>query len=243
MIVKKNVDYRYNYQNINNYWAKLISKIILGLFSMILLFQANQVYGDEALPIITIDFISGNEIDLDASTQMLRAEVQIENYDPSDGYHYMQVIRLSDGEIIKNTEIFPKVIGGAESDNLFEVQILHYLEPDDDDDSLIGDYRLRIYSQFGSSESVETFSVIKSSMPITIIPNTIEELTTSNSTSDVVEDSEESEIEDLVELESKIPSWVHDIFVWYADEIISENELLTALQYLIEQGILVVDSN
>ena len=28
-----------------------------------------------------------------------------------------------------------------------------------------------------------------------------------------------------------------------SDEIISENELLTALQYLIEQGILVVDSN
>ena len=250
------MDYRYNHQNIKNNWGKLISKIILGLFFVTMLFQANQIYGIEERPVITIDFVSGNIIDLDASTQMLRAEVQIQHYDPGDGFHYMQVIRLSDGEIIKDTEIFPKVIGGSEDDNLYEVQILHYLEPDDDDQNLIGDYGLRIYSELGAEESVETFSVIKSSMPITIIPDTVEELTTSNSTSDtveelttsnstsdVVEDTEESEIEDLVEPESKIPTWVHDIFVWYADEIISENELLTALQYLIEQGILVVDSN
>ena len=40
----------------------------------------------EERPVITIDFVSGNVIDLDASTQMLRAEVQIQHYDPSDGY-------------------------------------------------------------------------------------------------------------------------------------------------------------
>jgi len=41
----------------------------------------------------------------------------------------------------------------------------------------------------------------------------------------------------------KIPSWVHDIFVWYADETISENELLAALEYLISQGTINVNSN
>ena len=177
MIVKKNVDYRYNHQNVKNYWGKLISKIIFGLFFVIVLSQANQVYGDEERPVITIDFVSGNVIDLDASTQMLRAEIQIQHYDPGDGFHYMQIIRLSDGEIIKDTEIFPKVIGGSEDDDLYEVQILHYLEPDDDDENLIGDYGLRIYSELGAEESVETFSIIKSSMPIPIIPNTVEETT------------------------------------------------------------------
>ncbi len=155
-----------------------------------MLFQAYQVYGAEELPIITIDFISGNVIDLDASSQMLRAEVQIQNYNPQDGYHFMQVIRLSDGEIIKDTEILPKVVSGGEDDNFFQVQILHYIEPDANEEQLIGDYRLRIYSENGPSESAETFSIIKSSMPITIIPNTVEELVTSNSTSDV-EDIEE----------------------------------------------------
>ena len=207
-----------------------------------MLFQANQVYGDEELPIITINFVSGNEIDLDVGPQMIRATVQIQNYDPQDGYHFMQVIRLSDGEIIKNEEISPRVIGGGVDDNLWQVEVLHYLEPGENTIDLIGDYGLRIYSEYGPSEAVSTFSIIKSSMPITIIPNTVEELVTSNSTSDV-EDIEELEIENSVQPESKIPSWVHDIFVWYADEIISENELLTALEYLIAQEIIIVNPN
>ena len=207
-----------------------------------MLFQANQVYGDEELPIITINFVSGNEIDLDVGPQMIRATVQIQNYDPQDGYHFMQVIRLSDGEIIKNEEISPRVIGGGVDDNLWQVEVLHYLEPGVNEENLIGDYGLRIYSEYGPSEAVSTFSIIKSSMPITIIPNTVEELVTSNSTSDV-EDIEELEIENSVQPESKIPSWVHDIFVWYADEIISENELLTALEYLITQEIIIVNPN
>jgi len=73
----------------------LISKLILGLFSVLVLFQAYQVYGAEELPIITIDFITGNVIDLDKSPQMIRADIQIQNYDPQDGYHFMQVIRFT----------------------------------------------------------------------------------------------------------------------------------------------------
>jgi len=207
-----------------------------------MLFQANQVYGAEEIPIITIDFVSGNEIDLDDGPQMIQATVQIQNYDPQDGYHFMQVIRLSDGEIIKDEEISPRVIGGGVDDNLWQVEVLHYLEPGENTIDLIGDYGLRIYSEYGPSEAVSTFSIIKSSMPITIIPNTVEELVTSNSTSDV-EDIEELEIENSVQPESKIPSWVHAIFVMYADEIISENELLTALEYLIAQEIIVVNPN
>jgi len=217
----------------------LISKLILGLFSAIILFQAHQVYGAEELPIIKIDFISGTIIDLDKSPQMIRADIQIQNYNPQDGYHFMQVIRLSDGEIIKDTEIFPKVV----DDNLWQVQVLHYLEPDANEENLIGDYGLRIYSEYGPSESVSTFSIFKSSMPVIVTQNTVDELVTLEEELDVVDDSEESEIENLVQSESKIPSWVHDIFVWYAEESISENELLASLEYLISQGILNVDSN
>ena len=41
--------------------------------------------------------------------------------------------------------------------------------------------------------------------------------------------------------ESKIPDWVRNIFVWYADDSISEKELLQALQYLIKEKIILVD--
>ena len=201
-------------------------------------FYSNSVYGLEEEPIITINFISGDVIDLDKNPQMIRAEIEIQNYDPQDGYHFMQVVRLSDQEIIKDTEIMPKII----DDDLFGVQILHYLEPDDDESNLIGDYGLRIYSQFGASEAVSTFSIIKSSMPPTISQN-ISKVESIEEESTQVEEVESLQVSNSEQLESQIPVWVHDIFVWYADETISENELLTAIEYLISQGILEIDSN
>ena len=222
----------------------MILKIVLGLFSIFVLFQVNQIYALEELPVITIDFISGDTIDLDKNPQMIRADIQIQNYNPQDGYHFMQVIRLSDGEIIKDTEILPKVI----DDDLFGVQILHYLEPGNNESNIIGDYGLRIYSEYGSSETVSTFSIVKSSMPVIVTQNTIEELVTPEEESEPVEEVEALkvealQVEDSIQSESKIPPWVHDIFVWYAEEIISEDELLTAIEYLISQEILNVNSN
>ena len=227
---------------------ELFSKIIFGLLSIIILFQANQVYADEESPIITINFVSGTIIDLDESPQMIRAEIQIQNYNPQDGYHFMEVTRVSDGEIIKDTEILPRYLGG-DDDNLFGVQILHYIEPGANETNLIGDYVLRIYSEYGPSDSVETFSIIKSSMPVIVTQNEVDELIT-NETLATPEEltipdeiiTLDEEVEDIVESD-KIPSWVHDIFVWYAEESISENELLASLEYLITEGILNVDFN
>ncbi len=201
-----------------------------------MLFQAQQVYGDEELPIITLDFISGNLIDLDKGPQMVRASVEIQNYNPQDGYHFMQVIRLSDGEIIKDSEIFPRNI----TNELFGVQVSHYLVPDEFEAEVLGDYEIRIFSEFGSSEADEIFSIVKSSSTTS---NTIQELVTPEEELDTLEANEDSEIEIFEQSESKIPSWVHDIFVWYADKTISENELLSALEYLIAEGILDVNSN
>ena len=36
----------------------------------------------------------------------------------------------------------------------------------------------------------------------------------------------------------KIPSWVRQIFIWYADNLIAESELLNAIQFLVQQGII-----
>ena len=212
------------------------------LFSIVLLFQINHVYGIEELPVVTIDFVSGNIIDLDKNPQMIRAEVQIQNYNPQDGYHFMQIIRSSDGEIIKTTEIFPKFV----DDDLFSVQILHYLEPDEDEINLMGEYGMRIFSEFGTSETTSTFSIIKSSMPMPVIQNNTETLETQEISSEELDNSaglESLQVGNSEESEPKIPIWVHDIFVWYADESISENDLLSAIEYLISEGILNVDSN
>jgi len=44
-----------------------------------------------------------------------------------------------------------------------------------------------------------------------------------------------------LELTEKIPSWVKNIFGWYATDQVSEDELLNAIKYLINEGILIVD--
>ena len=36
----------------------------------------------------------------------------------------------------------------------------------------------------------------------------------------------------------KIPSWVREIFIWYAAEQITESDLLRAIQFLVQQGII-----
>lgn len=40
--------------------------------------------------------------------------------------------------------------------------------------------------------------------------------------------------------QKKIPSWVRNIFIWYGDGKISDNEVLNAITYLINQGIIKV---
>ena len=41
--------------------------------------------------------------------------------------------------------------------------------------------------------------------------------------------------------ESKIPEWVRNIFVWYAQDEISEKELLNAIQFLINEKIILIE--
>jgi len=43
------------------------------------------------------------------------------------------------------------------------------------------------------------------------------------------------------QIPENIPEWVRTIFIWYAEEQISEDELLNGIQFLIEKGIMQVD--
>ena len=45
---------------------------------------------------------------------------------------------------------------------------------------------------------------------------------------------------DVVPPIGQIPSWVENIFVWYGEGIVSEDELLNAIKYLINEDIFVV---
>jgi len=200
--------------------------LVLGIFSI------NNVYGEEDLmPIIDIVLLDGNTIDLDEGIEFFRATVDIENYDPQDGYHFMKVTKISDNEIIKNTEIIPKKSG----ENLYSVQILHYIDTTLSDEELLGDYELEIYSEYGTISAGTQFSIIKSSLPQISTNGTGEiislETPEETQTNESLEDNLESG-------ESQIPDWIRNIFVWYAEGTITETDLLSALEFLIGEGII-----
>jgi len=196
------------------------------------LLPINYIYAEEELSEIIIEFVNGAIIDLDAGTQMIRAAITINNYNPQDGYHYMEVIKLENNTLIKKSEILPSYI----DDITWGVQILHYLDPSATDEDLLGDYELTVYSEFGTANTVAPFSIIRSSItPIVPQSSGVLEITSE-------EDSEEELELEVVESESKIPDWIHDIFVWYAEGTISEDELLMALKFLVESDIIVLDS-
>ena len=107
-----------------------------------------------------------------------------------------------------------------------------YLEPDNAETNIVGDYVMRIFSESGPTDAVSTFSLIQSSSPVVVTQN-IEESAPS--------EESETEVESLqieTSEQSKIPAWVHDIFVWYAEDTISENDLLSAIEYLISEEII-----
>ena len=42
-------------------------------------------------------------------------------------------------------------------------------------------------------------------------------------------------------VKQKVPDWVKSIFGWYAEDKISEDEMLKAIKYLINEKILILD--
>jgi tRNA(Ser,Leu) C12 N-acetylase TAN1 len=48
----------------------------------------------------------------------------------------------------------------------------------------------------------------------------------------------ETYVEDIEISEQKIPEWVRNIFVWYAQNQVSEDELLDAIKFLVQQDII-----
>ena len=199
------------------------------------IFLSNAAMGEDSLPRIDIVLENGNTIDLDSGIQYFRATVDIENYDPSDGYHFMKVTRLSDNEVIKDTEILPK----KSEEDLYSVKILHYIDTTLPDEELLGDYELEIYSEFGPISAGTQFSIIKSSLP-QISTNSTDEVLAVATSEDAIESDEPPE--DSLTNASQIPDWIRNIFVWYADGTITETDLLSALEFLINQGIIDVEN-
>jgi len=196
---------------------------------------------------IVVSIIGNSEINLDSSNRLIRAYVDIENFDPSDGRYMMRIIQsLTDKILIENEIIIrEKSNGEAGSD-------IAYLIDDDvittNGTIIQGEYKIEVLSEEGTSIGSTTFTIIKpSEYGIQSIKESLESESTNESSEEInaLNDSQANEnslqINTDLETTPKIPSWIKNIFILYSEGSITENELLSALKFLIEQGIIEIN--
>jgi hypothetical protein len=181
--------------------------------------QSDEGWDDET--IIDVSIVGESVINLDSSNTLLRAYVDITNFDPSDGYYYLRIIQPATDTIISEEEIIIREKSNGEAG----ADVAHLITEDEISHTgiLQGNYDLLVFTEFGNAVGNATFSIIKPSIPIN---QTSEELT-----------EDESELINT----KKIPDWVKNIFVLYSYDEISEDELINALKYLIDQNIIEIN--
>lgn len=193
---------------------------------------------------ITVSIIGSSIIDLDSSNRLIRAYVDIVNFDPSDGRYMMKIIQPTTAKIISEKEIVirEKSNGEAGSDVAYMIK---YDEIISNGTAVLGEYLIEVSSEKGSAIGGTIFSIISPS------ESGIHSISDESKLSDFTEDTDESDeaenmdeqIEEEIVIEDvqKIPDWVKNIFVLYANGDITENELISALSFLIDQGIISVN--
>src|SRR3972149_3190945 len=113
-----------------------------------------------------------------------------------------------------------------------------------------GDYTIEVFSENGNSIGATTFSIIKPSVSqnTLIIENPESEESDTDTNEEIDQTGKTESVEESIEIESEleniqhIPDWVKNIFILYSDGSITENELISALKFLIEQGIIEINS-
>jgi len=199
---------------------------------------------------ITVTIVGEPIINLDDTNRLIRASVEVQNYDASgDGYYYMQLIQKETGNILSEEEILISPKGNQ----LWGTQIAGIL----DDEKImkggkpvLGEYEIKVITELGTATGSAYFTIIKPSEPQSSIQKVEEEISQTlqdnNSTSVTEIENEQEEILEASELISngevkpKVPEWVKNIALWYGQGTISEDEFIDAIRFLIKEGVVIV---
>jgi len=193
--------------------------------------------GWDAETIIDVSIVGNSVINLDSTNTLLRAYVDITNFDPSDGYYFLRVIQSATNTIISEDNIIIR----EKSNGKAGADVAHLLTEDSlgTTANMLGNYDIIVFTEHGSVIGNATFSVIKPSEPIPQYAVFLEYNETSTKIDEETDLFSETESE-LINVK-KIPDWVKNIFVLYSYDEISEDELINALTFLIDQGIIVIN--
>jgi len=224
--------------------------IILGIIVTFSI-GVDYAFAESTEPIITVQMKGSSTYYLDSPNQIIRATVEIQNYSPSDGIYFMKVIHLPTEKVMRDFDIYPKPSGN----DLWSVQIAYpFLESDVKigGQTFFGEFEIQIRTEFGSQTASTTFSIFEFQDQPETEPTTesTTEPSTEPSTEPIVEPESQTPIdppflepdtEPSEQSTQKIPGWVKRTMGWFADGLISEDELISAIKFLIEEGIIKLD--
>jgi len=133
----------------------------VALLTILLFVSSVTISQASELTEISVSIVGDSVISLDSTNRLIRADVEIENFDPAgNGYYFMKVTQLSTDKVLTETEIHPMNRGNE----IWGVQIAYLLDekifgiPADE---LIGKYELQITTEIGNSTAKTTFEVVK----------------------------------------------------------------------------------
>ena len=171
--------------------------------------EKNTINPDQKIITITMD--GPSIFYLNVPNQIIRALVEIQNYSPSDGKHYMKVIHLPTEKVLKNSEIYPKSSGN----DLWSVQIAYPLLETDlkfGSQALTGEFEINISSEFDPLTANTLFLILESRSSPSFDKNQ----------------------------ESVIPEWIRNNAKWWVQGGISDSEFVSGIQYLIKEEIMII---
>lgn len=194
--------------------------------------------------IIDVSVVGEPVINLDLDNRLLRFYVDITNFDPSDGYYFLRVIQESTNQIIDEDNIIIRETenGGAGAN------VAHMIDESEfgfNATSIVGNYGVEVFTERGTAIGTTSFSIIKPSVSNFVpVDVTAQDLTPQSNGETEVSTELDSDVqqEDLgLGDVQKIPEWVRTIFILYSEDSITEHELLSALKFLIEEGIIQIE--
>ncbi len=246
--------------------------VSINVLSLIVIFGFTTVpYVDaaEEPTRILVSIVGDPVIDLDSTSRLMRANVEVTNYNAAaTGHYFMQLIQSSTGKILSEKEILIT----PRANDLWGTQIAGMLDEDKINKNgkpVLGNYEIKVITELGSYSGSASFKIIKSSEskppPSTTIQKSselVEDETTSTEIETEIETETEIEIETETEIEieteteqdtivepqitsngavpSIIPGWIKNIALWYGQGNVTEDEFINAIKFLINQGIIEV---
>lgn len=173
----------------------------------------------------------------DSSYSLLTKKVPIKFFKPLQQAHPVKIIN---GEFVPNhleIPVYDRIKFVPDCGDCYKLQITMYNNEIRNVRTELETFSFNVEGTYKISDIFEPVS----ELTIQVVfpdPLTTPSLETSSTNDLGIETISKPELE--IGTESKLPEWVRTIFIWYAEDVIEEDELINALQFLIKEGIIKV---